>query len=131
MLRVSDYQPVKVPLKAVSQLQYLHWRTQWLPSEANDLSSDLVRVTGAGTSTWEVALSMQSAWLAWDWWVLDSGLIALANPLEVRSNAILLGDDGQLLTIQESAVILVSLVHGLPWRQEVEQLLHTAPALVH
>lgn len=131
MLRIADYRPVKVPLHAVSQLRYLHWRTEWQSSPAGAEPSDFVGLKGAGISTWEVTLSMQPVWLAWDWWLLDSGLIVLANPLDVRSNAILLGDDGQSLQFHEATAILVSLVHGLPWREEVERLVETAPALLH
>lgn len=131
MLRESDYRPVRVPLNAVSQLQYLHWRTEWQPLTASTRPSDFVGLKGAGTSTWEVTLSAQSAWLAWDWLVLDSGVIALANPLDVRSNAVLFGDDGRLLPMHDSTAILVSLVHDLPWRVEVESLMDSAPPSMH
>jgi Domain of unknown function (DUF4902) len=131
MLRVSDYEPVKVPLIALSQLQYLHWRTQWRSPALCEPASEFVGVTGAGTSMWEVSLAAQTAWLSWDWLALDSGVIALANPIDVRSNAILLDGDDQLLPLHASAAILASIVHDLPWREEVERLVRTAPALVH
>jgi hypothetical protein len=131
MLRVSDYEPVRVPLVSLSQLQYLHWRTEWQSSPPCEPPSEFVRVNGAGTSMWEVMLPAQMVWLSWDWLLLDSGVIALANPTDVRSNAILLDGNDRLLPLHASAAILASVVHGLPWLIEVERLIKATPALVH
>jgi Domain of unknown function (DUF4902) len=131
MLRVSDYEPVRVPLISLSQLQYLHWRTEWQSSPPREPPSEFVRINGAGTSMWEVSLAAQMVWLSWDWLLLDSGVIALANPTDVRSNAILLDGNDRLLPLHASAAMLASIVSNLPWRNEVERLMKTAPASVH
>jgi Domain of unknown function (DUF4902) len=131
MLRVSDYEPVRVPLVSLSQLQYLHWRTEWQSSQPYEPPSEFVRVNGAGTSMWEVSVATQMVWLSWDWLSLNSGVIALTNPLDVRSNAILLDDNDRLLPLHASTAILASIAHKLPWRYEVERLMKTTPALLH
>ncbi len=131
MLRSSDYQPVNLPLASMSKLGFDHWRTEWRAPEKSAPPSPFADLLGNGFSTWEISTRESCIWLAWDWVILTGGVIALTNPLEIRSNAMLLGEGYRHLPRQDSSAILVSLIHDLPWRDEVESLLAQALRAVH
>lgn len=61
--------------------------------------------------------------MAWDWVEVSTGVVALADPMAVVSNMRLLGDAGEELDPLSSARHLNAIVHGLPWQDEVGQVL--------
>jgi hypothetical protein len=62
--------------------------------------------------------------MAWDWVQLSHGLVAMADPMAVVSNLLLVDDGGDMLTPYESARHFNAIVHGLPWQDEVERALN-------
>ena len=131
MLRSSDYQPVKLPLAHMARLGFSHWRTEWRAPVACEEPTAFVGLLGCGVSIWEICMPEIWAWMTWDWAVLDGGLITLTNPLDIRSNVILLDEGDRHLPMHDSSAILMSVVHDLPWRDEVEKFVGNRTALVH
>jgi hypothetical protein len=131
MLRTSDYQPVKLPLTEMARLGFNHWRTEWRAPEADEEPSGVIGLLGCGTSIWEICAPETWAWITWDWAVLDGGLITLTNSVDIRSNVILLGEGDRHLPMHDSSAILMSVIHDLPWREEVEKFVSNRSGVIH
>src|SRR5215218_10090741 len=69
-----------------------------------------------GQTLWGDATAQQSAGVAWDWVEVQTGVVAMADPLGVISNLKLLDEHGEALTQSEVAVQLHQLVYALPWQ---------------
>lgn len=61
--------------------------------------------------------------LAWDWVQIAQGVVAVADPLGVVTNLRLVGEEGEALAPEESARLVYTVVHGLPWQCEVTRAL--------
>jgi hypothetical protein len=81
---------------------------------------------GAGQTMWGSRGDDGEAGVAWDWVALPRGAVAMADPMSVVTNLRLLGDEGEVLTAQQSARYLNEIVHALPWQQEVQRALRRA-----
>ena len=80
----------------------------------------------SGQTLWGDSSPRQSAGVAWDWVEVQSGVVAMSDPLGLVTNLKLLDDHGEALTHIEVAVQLHQLVHALPWQSEVRRALHPA-----
>jgi hypothetical protein len=80
-----------------------------------------------GQTLWAGYGSDGDVGMAWDWVQLTRGVVAMADPMAVVTNLRLVGDEGQVLDVYESARHINFIVHGLPWQDEVERAL-CAPA---
>ena len=81
-----------------------------------------------GQTLWAGASDSGEAGMAWDWVELCGGIVAMADPMAVVTNLKLLGPEGELLTVHESARHLNEIVHALPWQFEVERTLELGQA---
>jgi hypothetical protein len=52
----------------------------------------------------------------------------MADPMSVVTNLRLIGHEGEVLTLLESARYLNEIVHALPWQSEVRRALHVEHA---
>jgi hypothetical protein len=50
-------------------------------------------------------------------------VVAIADPMSLVTNVRLIGEEGEVLTAQQSARFLNELVRTLPWQQEVHRAL--------
>ncbi len=82
----------------------------------------------SGQTLWGDSSARRSAGVAWDWVEVQSGVVAMADPLGLVTNLKLLDDHGEALTHIEVAVQLHQLVYALPWQSEVQRALHPANA---
>lgn len=73
----------------------------------------------SGTTRWERVYADTSAWVEWDWVEVSEGTVAQADPLNVRSNVLLLGDNGRPLLSSRRRSTLATLVYLLPWQGPV------------
>ena len=80
-----------------------------------------------GQTLWAGYGSDGDVGMAWDWVQLTRGVVAMADPMAVVTNLRLVGGEGQVLDVYESARHINFIVHGLPWQDEVERAL-CAPA---
>jgi len=72
-----------------------------------------------GTTRWERRYADVSAWVEWDWVEMSEGTVVQADPLNVRSNVLLLGDQGRPLLSSRRRATLATLVYLLPWQWPV------------
>jgi hypothetical protein len=77
----------------------------------------------AGQTVWATSLADCQAGMAWDWVQITQGVVAIADPMSLVTNLRLIGDEGEVLTAQQSARFLNELVRLLPWQQEVHRAL--------
>lgn len=63
------------------------------------------------------------AGMAWDWIQIGHGVVAMADPMSLVTNLRLVGQQGEVLTVCESARYLNEFVRRLPWQHEVRSLL--------
>ena len=77
----------------------------------------------AGQTVWAASVSEGDAGMAWDWIQIAHGVVAIADPMSLVTNVRLLGDEGEVLTAQQSARYLNELVRSLPWQREVQRAL--------
>ncbi|RZL38579.1 MAG: DUF4902 domain-containing protein [Rubrivivax sp.] len=112
------------------------WPVAALSSAATDVRHSrtrVVRVAGgasptSGMTRWERRYADVSAWVEWDWVEMDEGTVVQADPLNVRSNVLLLDDRGRPLLSSRRRATLATLVYLLPWQGPVlDELRMTAP----
>ncbi len=75
------------------------------------------RVTGS--TRWERCYADSCAWVEWDWVSMGDGAVAQADPLNVRSNVLLLDERGRPLLSSRRRATLATLVYLLPWQGPV------------
>jgi hypothetical protein len=73
----------------------------------------------SGSTRWERCYADVCAWVEWDWVEINEGTIAQADPLNVRSNVLLLNDHGRPLLSSRRRATLATLVYLLPWQGPV------------
>ena len=112
------------------------WPVSALSSAAQDVRHAQTRVarsatgerTVGGMTRWERRYADVSAWVEWDWMQMDEGTVCQADPLNVRSNVLLLDDRGRPLLSSRRRATLATLVYLLPWQGPVlDELRLTTP----
>jgi hypothetical protein len=112
------------------------WPVAALSSAAQDVRHAQTHVnrtrgstpTVGGMTRWERRYADVSAWVEWDWVEVSEGTVAQADPLNVRSNVLLLDDRGRPLLSSRRRATLATLVYLLPWQGPVlDKLRLTAP----
>jgi hypothetical protein len=73
----------------------------------------------SGSTRWERCYADTCAWVEWDWAEISEGTIAQADPLNVRSNVLLLDERGRPLLSSRRRATLATLVYLLPWQGPV------------
>jgi hypothetical protein len=77
----------------------------------------------AGQTIWGGSAADGQAGMAWDWILITRGVVAMADPMSVITNLRLVGEQGEVLTAQQSARFLNEIVRALPWQSEVQRAL--------
>ncbi len=77
-----------------------------------------------GQTVWATHVADCQAGMAWDWVQVTQGVVAIADPMSLVTNVRLIGEEGEVLTAQQSARFLNELVRSLPWQQEVHRALN-------
>lgn len=103
------------------------WPVDALSSAAQDVrhaQTSLHRPRGgnrpiSGTTRWERCYADSCAWVEWDWVVMGEGAVAQADPLNVRSNVLLLDERNRPLLSSRRRATLATLVYLLPWQGPV------------
>ncbi|RTL39348.1 MAG: hypothetical protein EKK53_17435 [Burkholderiales bacterium] len=84
---------------------------------------------GVGGSTrWERHYADATAWVEWDWAEIGEGTIVQADPLNVRSNVLLLDERGRPMLSSRRRATLATLVYLLPWQGPVLDTLRHSEA---
>ncbi len=89
-----------------------HAQTQLSRGRAGDRNA-------SGMTRWERRYADVSAWIEWDWVEMGEGTVVQADPLNVRSNVLLLDDRGRPLLSSRRRATLATLVYLLPWQGPV------------
>jgi hypothetical protein len=113
---VRAWPPLLWQAEGASHLRFAHLDTQVFP--ASDDEAPL-----SGQTVWRGAAADAEVGVAWDWVMVSSDVVAMADPMCVVSNLRLLGKQGEVLTAWESARHLSQIVYGLPWQGEVRRVL--------
>ncbi|MGQ3050753.1 MAG: DUF4902 domain-containing protein [Roseateles sp.] len=83
----------------------------------------------AGTTRWERSYADARAWVEWDWVEVGEGTVVQVDPLNVRSNVLLLDDHNRPLLSSRRRATLATLVYLLPWQGPVlDKLRLTEPS---
>ncbi|MBW8843803.1 MAG: DUF4902 domain-containing protein [Burkholderiales bacterium] len=72
-----------------------------------------------GVTRWERCYADVSAWVEWDWVEIGEGTVVQVDPLNVRSNVLLLDERGRPLLSSRRRATLATLVYLLPWQGPV------------
>jgi hypothetical protein len=104
-----------------SQLRFQH-----LSTHVTLLGDRMSRT--AGQTLWGGNAEDGEAGVAWDWVQISDSVVAMADPMSVVTNLRLIGREGEVLTLLESARYLNEIVHALPWQSEVCRALHVEHA---
>ncbi|MFG6441200.1 hypothetical protein [Roseateles sp. LKC17W] len=112
------------------------WPVGALSSAAQDVHHAQTRIArGAdnapflsGITRWERRYADMLAWVEWNWVEMDEGTVVQADPLNVRSNVLLLDERGRPLLSSRRRATLATLVYLLPWQGAVlDELRQSAP----
>lgn len=76
-----------------------------------------------GEATWSCSLPAGRVGVAWQWVEVRRGVVSLSNPMGIRSNLQVVGDNDEPVCDSSRAVVLNSLVHGLDWQSQIRRLL--------
>jgi hypothetical protein len=103
------------------------WPAASLSSAARDVMHAHTRVDRprtaeqrtVGLTRWERRYADVCAWIEWEWVEMSPGTVAQADPLNVRSNVLLLDDRGRPLLSSRRRATLATLVYLLPWQGPV------------
>lgn len=115
------------------------WPVDALSSAAQDVRhalTSLHRSRGenrpvTGTTRWERRYADSCAWVEWDWVSMGEGTVAQADPLNVRSNVLLLDERNRPLLSSRRRATLATLVYLLPWQGPVLDRLRLNDASPH
>ncbi len=80
----------------------------------------------SGSTRWERCYADACAWVEWDWVEMNESTIVQADPLNVRSNVLLLDERGRPLLSSRRRTTLATLVYLLPWQGPVLDKLRSA-----
>ena len=72
-----------------------------------------------GTTRWERCYADVTAWVEWDWVEMSESTVVHADPLNVRSNELLIDESGRPLLSSRRRATLATLVYLLPWQGPV------------
>ena len=72
-----------------------------------------------GVTRWERCYADVSAWVEWDWVEIGESTVVQVDPLNVRSNVLLLDERGRPLLSSRRRATLATLVYLLPWQGPV------------
>ncbi|HEY8878034.1 MAG TPA: hypothetical protein VIN03_10750 [Roseateles sp.] len=73
----------------------------------------------SGSTRWERCYADSCAWVEWDWVEIGEGTVAQADPLNIRSNVLLLDERNRPLLSSRRKATLATLVYLLPWQGPV------------
>lgn len=109
--------PVAALSNAAEDVQHAHTRLS-RPRNAKALAGGMTR--------WERRYADMHAWVEWDWVEIDVGTVVQADPLNIRSNVLLLDERGRPLLSSRRRATLATLVYLLPWQGPVLDKLRLA-----
>lgn len=103
------------------------WPAAALSSAAQDVHHTRTRVNRprgsgrlvSGATRWERQYADVCAWIEWDWVEIGEGAVVQADPLNVRSNVLLLDERNRPLLSSRRRTTLATLVYLLPWQGPV------------
>jgi hypothetical protein len=103
------------------------WPVDALSSAAQDVRHAQTRLHRSpapnrplgGTTRWERCYADSLAWVEWDWVAIGEGTVVQADPLNVRSNVLLLDERNRPLLSSRRRATLATLVYLLPWQGPV------------
>lgn len=73
----------------------------------------------AGQTLWVTELDGRQAGLCWEWGEVRPGVVALADPMQLRSNVELVDAQGRPLDASLCVLHLNSVVYGLDWQSAI------------
>ena len=114
---VRSWPPVLWPADHPPELRFVHLGTRVL--SAGDPEHPC-----SGQTVWGDSTPDKAAGVAWDWVELQSGVVAMSDPISLVSNLQLVDSHGGVLTGLQAAMHLNQIVHTLPWQDEVARALH-------
>jgi len=114
--------PVAALCSAAQDVRHAHTRTHRARGTERRLS---------GTTRWERCYADSRAWVEWDWVEMAEGTVVQADPLNVRSNVLLLDDRGRPLLSSRRRATLATLVYLLPWQGPVLDELRNSEHTLH
>ncbi len=76
-----------------------------------------------GQTLWARSSDDNTAGVAWDWVQLHQGVVAMADPMGLVTNLMLLDAHGEPIPALQATLHLNEIVHSLPWQTEVERAL--------
>lgn len=71
-----------------------------------------------GITEWVGSYAGMTLSLGWDWGMLQ-GVLVVLNPNEIRTNILLLSDEGRALQPAVARIRLLDRIESLPWREAV------------
>ena len=77
----------------------------------------------SGQTLWARTGDETTAGVAWDWVQLHQGVVAMADPMGLVTNLMLLDAHGEPIPTLQVTLHLNEIVHALPWQTEVERAL--------
>ena len=113
---VRAWPPLLWQADSTMDLRLIHMHTRVVQSGLYDTPC-------CGQTLWARVSSDATAGVAWDWIQLHQGVVAMADPMGLVTNLMLLDAQGEPIPTLQAALHLNEIVHALPWQTEVERAL--------
>jgi hypothetical protein len=94
---------------------------QHISTQITDPGNGMFRTFGQ--TVWATRSASGQAGMAWDWVALGQGVVAMADPMAVITNLRLVDEAGSALNPMHAARLINTIVHRLPWQNEVGRVL--------
>ncbi len=112
---VIAWPAVDVPINT----EQLQWVTELRHHRTVTFELDAEKRERTGATLWESRWQGQRVGIGWRWVARGHRVIALADPMDIVTNARLRLSDGQVLDDGFGFVQLNNILHGLPWQDMV------------
>lgn len=89
--------------------------------EASRIETDDSSNCGEGTVLWGLVEPERKVGMAWDWREVKRGVLALADPMRIISNVMLVDSDGKCLPQSARVLYLNNAIASLCWQPAVKQ----------
>ncbi|HJV63474.1 MAG TPA: DUF4902 domain-containing protein [Albitalea sp.] len=115
-----------VPLVVVSReqlqaLSFAHGHTEIFPHHPG-VDAAIVGAQRHGITTWIATRAASTGvWLSWQWAQLESSVVMLLNPLNLRSNMEVIDTQDKRLNAIESMIHFNRVIHRLDWHRVIQR----------
>lgn len=84
-----------------------------------------------GQVLWGTRMAGRQVGIAWDWAEVRGNVVALADPMQVLSNMVIVDDVGAVMEKSNALLYLNGVIHNVDWQSHLCEMTHTQTDTPH